>query len=399
MALMAAVVGAIVVSGCAAGDDSGAAKWVAGSRSAVISPYEQIKLTQPRSFADETVRQVLHMGGGGDQIRIRLTNRYGRAPLTIGAARVALRKSGADVIPETDTVVRFGGATTVTIPAGADIVSDDVALMVEEGVDLALSLYLPQPTGPATFEHMAIEDSYVLRGNHVGSVGLAGAQTVGSRFFVSGVDVRTDRRSPVAVAFGDSWFEGVGTTPGTNHRFPDLLNRRWEEGWVVNQGISGNRLLVDEVGEHALGRFDRDVREVPGATHVLVNFGINDLGLPGMVGKPPAAASDLIVGFTMLAKRAHEAGLRIVVATIGPFGGAIFPGIVTPEGLATRRVVNEWLRTTDLFDGVFDVDRAVADPARPDYLRPEFDSGDGMHLNDAGTQAMADSVDLTTLRG
>ncbi|WP_328426706.1 GDSL-type esterase/lipase family protein [Micromonospora sp. NBC_00389] len=163
-----------------------------------------------------------------------------------------------------------------------------------------------------------------------------------------------------------------------------------------NQGIAGNRLLRHGVGEHALARFDRDVLSIPALTHVLVHFGINDLGLPGMLGEPPATADALIEGFTALADRAHRAGLKILAATIGPFAGAD-PEISTPEGLATRRDVNDWIRTTDAFDAVFDVARAVANPDAPDYIHPALDSGDGMHLNDKGAEAVADAVNLDDL--
>ncbi|MEV4619853.1 SGNH/GDSL hydrolase family protein [Asanoa sp. NPDC049573] len=346
--------------------------WIAGFRSAVISPYEQIKLSEPRGFADQTVRQVLHLAGGGSRLRVRLTNHYGRAPLTIGSAAV----DGRDLA--------FDGAGKVVIPPGQEAVSDPVDLAVAD--DLELSLSFPEETGLATYSHKPAELAHIV-----------GGESVEGRFFVSGVDVDAPADTAIAVAFGDSWFEGVGSTVGANHRSVDYLNRRLDRGWVVNQGIAGNRLLRDEIGEHALARFDRDVLATPGVTHVLVHFGINDLGLPGMVGEPPATAEALVAGFTELADRAHDAGLKIVVATIGPFAGAVYPGISTPEGLATRREVNEWIRTTDAFDGIFDVDRAVADPASPDHIHPSLDAGDGMHLNDLGAQAMAGAVDLRTL--
>jgi len=125
-----------------------------------------------------------------------------------------------------------------------------------------------------------------------------------------------------------------------------------------------------------------------------VHFGINDLGLPGLSGEPPATPEELIEGFKALAHRAHRADLKILAATIGPFAGAVPPGFSTPEGLAARRQVNDWIRATDTFDAVFDVARAVENP---DYIHPALDSGDGMHLNDKGAQAMADAVDLETL--
>ena len=363
--------------------------WTAGFRTAVISPYEQIQLTEPRGFADQTVRQVLHMAGGGERLRVRLTNRYGRTPLTIAAAAVATENGQA--------ALTFDGAEKLTIPPGEEAAGDPVDLPVSPGTGLHLSLYLPEETGLATYSHMPMETAHIVGGDHVTSSVLPAAEQVEARFYVSGVDVLAPDDTAIAVAFGDSWFEGVGSTTGANNRSVDFLNRRLTRGWVVNQGIAGNRLLRDEVGEHALARFDRDVLSLPGLTHVLVHCGINDLGLPGMSGEPPVTSDALIEGFKTLAQRVHQADLKILVATIGPFAGAVYPGISTPEGLAARREVNDWIRTTDTFDAVFDVARAVENPEAPDHIHPDLDSGDGMHLNDKGAQAMANAVNLETL--
>jgi len=309
--------------------------------------------------------------------------------LTIAAATVATEHG--------QVALSFGGAERLTIPPEDEAVGDPIDLPVAPGADLVLSLYLPGETGLATYSHRPMEIAHVVGGNHVTSPQLPDAEQVEARFYVSGVDVLAPDDTAIAVAFGDSWFEGVGSTTGTNNRSVDFLNRRLERGWVVNQGIAGNRLLRDEVGEHALARFDRDVLSIPGLTHVLVHFGINDLGLPGIAGEPPATSGALIEGFKALAHRAHKADLKILAATIGPFAGAVYPGISTPEGLATRREVNDWIRTTNTFDAVVDVARAVEDPEAPDYIHPALDSGDGMHLNDTGAQAMANAVDLGTL--
>lgn len=369
--------------------------WVAGFRTGVIDPSEQIKLAESREFGDETVRHVLRMAGGGDAARVRLTNRYGRAPLRIGAVRVARRKTDSAITE--DREVTFDGSATITIAAGADVVSDAIELPVAAGEDLLLSLYLPEPTGLATFSHQPGEIAYIVARDRASDVELTGAQEVPMRFFVTGIDVLVTGQPPIAVAFGDSWFEGVGTTLSANRRSVDVLNARLTRGWVVNNGIAGNRLTAEEVGESGSRRFDSDALQVPGVTDVLINFGINDLILGAMGGQPAATAEELIAGFTGLADRARAAGLRIHAATIGPYAGCVYPGMPLAETQPTRHAVNEWLRATDVFDSVFDVDRAVADPDRPDYIRTDFDSGDGMHLNDAGAAAMAATVDLTAL--
>ncbi|MGW6423128.1 GDSL-type esterase/lipase family protein [Nocardia sp. NPDC055053] len=371
--------------------------WVAGFRTGVIDPNEQIKLAESREFSDETVRHVVRLAGGGDALRVRLTNRYGTAPVRIGAARIAQRKEGSAAIADTDREIRFDGAAAFTIDPGAELVSDPIDLPVAAGEDLLLSLYLPTSTGLATFAHQPTEIAYLAPGEHTADVELTDAQEVPFRFFVTGIDVLVADPPPIAVAFGDSWFEGVGTTLSANRRSVDALNSRLTRGWVVNNGIAGNRLTAEQIGRSGLGRFESDALRVPGVTDVLVNFGINDLILGAMGGQPSATAEDLIAGFTELAARAHAAGLRIHAATIGPYAGCVYPGMPLLETQPTRHAVNEWLRTTDVFDSVFDVDRAVADPERPDFIRPEFDSGDGMHLNDAGAAAMAGTIDLAAL--
>lgn len=371
--------------------------WVAGFRTGVISPYEQIKLAESREFADETLRQILHLAGGGSAMRVRLTNRYGTTPLTIAAARIAVRKAGSAIVADTARAVRFDGAASVVIAPGDDVLSDPIELPVAAGEDLMLSFHLPEPTGLATFSHQPGEITYVISGDHADDTELTDAEEVPARFFVTGVDVLAPADTRIAVALGDSWFEGFGTTLSTNRRSIDVLNTRLTHGWVVNNGISGNRLTAREIGESGSTRFDSDARLVPGVTDVLLNFGINDLILGAMGGQPSATTDELITAFTDLAQRSHAAGLRVHAATIGPYAGCVYPGLPLTETQPTRAAVNEWLRTTDVFDSVFDVDRAVADPERPDYIRPAFDSGDGMHLNDAGAAAMAATIDITAL--
>ncbi|MFD9905743.1 GDSL-type esterase/lipase family protein [Streptomyces sp. NPDC059063] len=384
-----------------------ATTWVAGFRSAVLSPHETVRINTSRGFRDQTLRQLLHLDGGGAAVRVLLSNEYGKEPLVIGAARVAVGAgsgspaegaAGTAVLPATDHVLRFDGATEVTVPVGAVVRSDPVDLAVLAGTDLVVSLYLPEDTGLATFSQTASQYAYVVSGDHVAATALDGAEAVDARFYVTGVDVLAPEGTAIAVAFGDSWIEGTGTTTGANQRFPNQLNRRLDRGWVVNQGIGGNRLLTDEVGPHGLARLHRDVLSVPGVTHVLLHFGLNDLGLPGTYGEPPATADDLIAGLIALAGRTRAAGLTSIGMTMGPYAGTIYPGVDTPEGRSVRREVNDWIRTAAAFDAVVDVAAAVRDPDAPDSIRADLDSGDHLHLNDAGVRAMADAVDLSHLR-
>jgi len=376
--------------------------WIAAHRTAVINPHEGFHLFEPRAFTDQTVRQSLRLAGGGEALRVRLGNRYGKDPLEIAGARLAVRTTGSGIDPTSDTPLRFSGAETVTVPVGEETVSDPVELPVSAGEELTISLYLPGDTGPTTYSAIPYDTGYAVGGNHTSAEVLDNAEELPLGHFLTGVDVLAPEGTRIAVAFGDSWIEGANTTPGTDNSYPAQLGRRLGRGWIVNQGISGNRLLTDEVGDHLLSRIDRDVLDVPGVSHVLVHIGLNDLGLPGTIAFPEPGrlptADDLITGLTTLADRLHAAGLTVIGSTIGPYAGTVYPGYDTEEGQAVRRRVNTWLLGDEHpFDAIVDVAAAVADPGQPARIREEFNSGDGLHLNDAGAKAAADAVDVTLL--
>ncbi|WP_329460594.1 GDSL-type esterase/lipase family protein [Streptomyces sp. NBC_01497] len=378
-------------------------QWIAGWRCALNSPFETLVLIPSRSFSSQTLRQIAHLDGGGQSLRLRIDNRFGKKPLEIGAARVALRISGDRVDLGTDAGVRFDGSSAVTVPAGQETVSDSVQLSVKAGDDLAVSMYLPSDTGLATYSNAALETAFVADGDQVSAPSLRNVEPVTERYFLSGVDVAAESGARVGVALGDSLTAGALTTINTNHRYPNRLNRRLEHSWVVNQGLGGNRLLTDEIGQRGLKRLEHDVLATPGAGTVLVNLGVNDLGIAGGLGLadanpgPPPTQKNLIDGFTELADTCHAQGLLVILATIPPFAGALYPGFDTPQGRDVRREVNEWIRTTSVVDSVADFAQVLADPEDVDRLHPHFNSGDFVHPNDAGAKAMADSIDVALL--
>ncbi|OIJ91535.1 GDSL family lipase [Streptomyces sp. MUSC 14] len=369
--------------------------WIAAHRTAVIDPDEDFALFRSRGFTDQTVRQTLRLAGGGEAVRITLSNRYGKEPLEIGGAH--LRGDGID------TPLTFDGTGTVTVPVGGDLVSDPVERPVAAGHVLTVGLYLPGDTGLTTFSAVPYDSGRAAPGDQLTARTLRDAEEVPTGHFGIGADVRAPEGTRIAVAFGDSWIEGAATTPGLDNSFPSQLGRRLPRGWIVNQGISGNRLLTDQIGAHLLARVDRDVLAVPGVSHVLIHIGLNDLGLPGHIAFPepgePPTADALIAGLTALADRLHAAGLTVVGSTIGPYRGAVYDGYDSEAGQAVRREVNAWLLGEEHpFDGILDVAAAVADPAEPDRIREEFDSGDGLHVNDVGAKAIAEAAELSLLR-
>lgn len=357
------------------------------------------------SFENRTIRQIVRLSAGGSQLRLRLTNEYGTAPLVVGAARVALADEEGRPIEDTERVVTFAGEVSATIPAGAPWLSDPIDLPVDDLALLSVSLYFPESTGPCTCHATGMQAAFVSApGDHTSGV-FEPEQTIQSRAFLSGVDVLTVADG-VIVALGDSITDGVGSTPGANRRWPDVLAERLAAHGrfgIVNHGISGNRVLGDGAGVSALARFDRDVLSVPGATHVIVFEGINDLGLAfGVFGAPGGGGfalppgvdvnvDSMIAAYRQLIARGRAAGLTVIGATIAPYEGAAY---YSEQGEAVRQAVNRWIRESGEFDAVVDFDAVLRDPERPSRLRDGFHSGDYLHGSDAGYRAIAESIDL-----
>ncbi len=377
-------------------------RWVASWGAAPMPPDTAFDL--PRSFANQTIRHVLNVSAGGKQVRVRLSNAFGAQPLKVGGTHVAVHGEGPAIVPGTDRTLTFGGKASVTIPPGGDALSDPVGLKVASHSGLAVSVYVPVDTGFATYHESSSQTSYISApGDFAGATQLPVAEETVSRFFLSAVEVKTPAEVPTLVAIGDSITEGFGSTIDANRRWTDFLSARFNPPSgparlaVVNHGVGCNRLLHDICGQNGVDRFERDVLSVTGATHVVVALGINDIMLPGLVNPPLefVSADEIIAGLRQLADRAHADDLAVFGATLMPIGSSAIPGVFTPENEAKRQAVNQWVRAGHAFDAVIDFEATMRDPGQPDRLLPAYDSGDGIHPNDAGYEAMADSIDAS----
>ena len=355
-------------------------------------------------LSHQSIREIVHPALNGNEVSIRLSNAFGADPIEIESAHIALQDSGSSILETSDRVLTFSGQSSVIIPPGALALSDAVELNVQGDHDLAISLYFPKPTIASTFHPLALETSYIsASGDQTAFRKIEGLRAISSWPLLTGVNVLTSAKTQALVAFGDSITDGLMSTPEMNHRWPDYLSARKPtlNGGsiaVLDAGITANRLLRDGgwAGRSALERFDRDVLGQPGVRYVIVLEGINDIGEPGEARPVSEAvtAQEVITALRQLVERAHERQIKIFGATLLPFKGAD-KGYYTEDKDAKRHAVNEWIRTSGMFDGVIDFDKAVRDPQATDRLLPLYDSGDHLHPNDAGYKAMADAIDIS----
>ena len=357
----------------------------------------------------------MRISAGGDRVRIRFTNEYGAKPLVIGAARVGLVDANGGRAADSGKPVLFGGQTSVTIPAGSPFLSDPVDLPAKALSSLAVSIYLPEGTGACTCHAVGLQTAQISEAGDFTGKAFTPKATMQSRAFISGIEVESKAPAKAIVVLGDSISDGVGSTPDKNRRWPDLLAERLaarggRAGWgVVNMGISGNRVLSDGAGVSALARLDRDVLSVTGVEYVVVFEGVNDLGVAYgkfegpfaerfkemQASQPKATAESMIAGYRQIIHRAHAQGVKVIGATIAPYGGAMY---YQPEGEAVRTAINQWIRKGGEFDAVFDFDAALRDSAKPSEMAAGLHSGDHLHGSDAGYEAMARSIDLAIFK-
>ncbi len=400
----------LLASGAQAADLHWARSWGASAQAA--TPKMGAFPGSP-TFNDQTIRQVVRLSGGGQQVRVRFTNEFGTKPLAIGAAHLALAGADGAIQPGSDHVLTFGGRPTAVVPAGSPLLSDPVDMPVAALSKLAISVYLPGQVDDCTCHGTGMETGYVAAGDMTGAAALPDASKLAVRAEISAVEVGSDAPAKTIVAFGDSITDGIGSTVDADKRWPDqfaerLLERGGPAVFVSNEGISGNRVLNGGFGDAALTRFDRDVLATPGLGYVIVFEAINDIGISYMpksdgpfadfmktFAGAPVTADDIIAGYKQLIARAHQHGVKIYGATITPYGGA---ATFSPEGEAARQAVNAWIRTGGGFDGVLDFDAVWRDPADPSRIREGFHAGDHLHGSDAGYKALADSIDLSLFK-
>lgn len=379
--------------------------WVGTWSSSQQLPEPQNSLAA-NDLRDATLRQIVHLSIGGSVLRVHLSNAFGTAPLEITSVHIALPLSAASdkIDAATDKALTFAGLASVTIPAGAEYISDPVTFPAAALSNLAITLYLAQPPAQQTGHPGSRATSYLVHGDFVSAPALPDAKTVEHWYWIAGVDVAAPPQAAAIVTLGDSITDGHASTVNGNDRWPDDLARRLQADpstqalSVLNEGIGGNRILLDGLGPNALARFDRDVLAQAGVHTLIVLEGVNDLGtLTRIAEVPPSEHSALVhrilSAYAQMIDRAHAHGIQVIGATILPYTGSDYyhPG---PASEADREAINQWIRTPGHFDAVIDFDKIMRDPKQPDRLLPAYDSGDHLHPSLAGYRVMGETIPL-----
>ena len=365
------------------------------------------QLTEPGNLpraplANSSLRQFIHVTVGGQHLRARFSNTYGTNAVAINAAHVALAAGlgsagNGEINPATDKPLTFHGAPSVTIPPGEFVLSDPLDFNLPPLTKLAITILFGDISATTITGHPGSRTtSYILPGDQLAAPSFPAATTATHWYIITGLDVLEDNPAKCIVTLGDSITDGRGSTTDGNDRWPDQLalriasNAPTSRVAVVNTGIGGNGLFAG-LGPPALARFNRDCLQQSGVRWLIVFEGVNDIG-GASTSRSAGLATDMIAAYGLFIDEAHAHHLRVYGATITPFGGNNY---YTTAHENARQTVNHWIRTSGAFDAVIDFDAAVRDPATQTNLAAPYNSGDGLHLNPAGYQAMAAAIDLS----
>jgi len=346
----------------------------------------------PASLTNATLRQIVHVSVGGSQVRVRFSNEFGNGPVTINAAHVAVCTANpvnSTIDTATDRALAFSGSASVTIAQGQARWSDALNFTLAPLGNLAVTVAFGSTPSNVTGHPGSRTTSYLQSGSsNVSAPNMSSALTTDHWYILSGVDTFADAKA-IAI-LGDSITDGRGSTTNGNNRWPDALARRLQQSGntkvaVLNQGIGGNAVTTGGLGPTGLSRFSRDILGQSGVRWVIIFEGVNDIGASNV------SASTLTSAYDTLIAQARGQGLRVYGATITPFGSNTY---YSAAHESVRQSVNTYIRSGK-FDAFIDFDAAVRDTSNPPRLQTQYDSGDGLHLNPAGYQKLADTVNLS----
>lgn len=368
--------------------------WVDSWAASFLSTTVNGAIQSTPSFNNQTYRLNIFTKLGGTQVRVKLTNKFAKNSLIVGAAHIALRLSNNSIVSSSDRELRFNGLAGVSLAPDSEIWSDPVTLIVAQHVTVAISVYIPGYFRPTTFHPTGLHTSYISKsGNYTASSTLPLGNWNNSTtqvLMVSDVQVSAPPSSKVAICFGNSITDGAGAMNNGNGTWPDILSNRiptlpsGAPFSVINMGIGSNRVVASDLaGPSGVHRFANDVLVRPNVGYVILLEGINDISYHHV------SASTITDAYAQMVAQAHAAGIIIYGATLLPIGNSTK---YTVANETTRQAVNTWIRTPGNFDAVLDFEAVVKDPATNPLRIKSSWTNDYVHPNSAGYSAIGNAI-------
>ena len=379
------------------GDTVRGTKWV-GTWSTAPQLVEPGNNPPSPGLSNNTLRQIVHVSLGGDSLQMRFSNEFSTSPVTMNSVHIAVSAGSGTIDTTTDREIFFNGNPDVTMYPGAAAISDPFQFDLQPLSDIVITIYFGNTSPDVTGHPGSRTTSYILTGNEVSRENFSGAVTTDHWYIINTINVMAPDSAYAVAILGNSITDGRGSGTNKQNRWPDELANRLQENpetqqvAVLNEGIGGNAVLSGGLGPTALSRFQRDVLDQSGVRWLIILEGINDIG--GSFGT--GVGNNLINAFTQMINTAHANGIFVYGATLLPMKGSSY---YTTQHEAEREIVNEWIRTSSLLDGVIDLDMALRDPADTLSFLPIYDSGDHLHPSEAGHHMMAEAVDLNLFVG
>lgn len=346
-------------------------------------------------LANNSLRQIVQVSIGGKRVRLKLTNEFSQEATEIRAVELAIAKTAgsSSEIDEKSTVsLTFDGKASVEIPAGGKVVSDPVNFKIGPRQNVAITIHYGASSASVSGHPGSRTTSYLKAGH---TTDFSDAVRTDHWYNILALEVEAPKKAGAVAILGNSITDGRGSTTNEQNRWADVLSRRLSGSkatrlvGVLNMGIGGNCVLGGGLGPAAVNRYERDLFGQEGVKWIILFEAVNDLGY---ARNGEQTAQRIIDVYKQIIREAHQKGIRVFGATITPFKGNNYYSDHHEKG---RQILNEWIRTTKMLDGVIDFDQAVGNPQDREAMQQQFlFENDWLHLNAQGYETMGNCIDL-----
>lgn len=374
-------------------------KWVASWSTANFGVGANDMPPAP-GLKNNTIRQIVRVSIGGEVLKLKLSNLFGEEEITINSVSIAEANEGYMIDNSTSRPLTFGKRKGFIIPAKTEANSDPLAFKLKQGSKLAITISFGEVPTKITGHPGSRTTSYILSGNHDANADFATAIKTDHWYVIGGIDVKNTKHSATIAVIGNSITDGRGSGTNKQNRWTDILSQRLLDNndtkniGVINLGIGGNCVVRGGLGPTALSRFNRDILSQNGVKWLIVLEGINDIGGLKSADAVLQLVQDLKITYTQMIDKAHAKGIKVIGATILPFGKSFYDNEYRQTA---RDSINNWIRNSGKFDAVIDFDKTMQDPENPRVLFPELQA-DYLHPNENGYKKMGEFVDLNLFK-